>query len=438
MFDILAFIEQKRDGKVHDSIQIENFVRGCMDGSVPDYQIAAWLMAVYFRSLNSEELISFTRALADSGDKIVFPEDMVVLDKHSTGGVGDKTTLIVIPIVSSLGVPIAKLSGRGLGFTGGTIDKLSSIPGISLQLEAREFINQVMEIGCAISGHSKALAPAEGFFYALRDVTGTVPSIPLIASSIVSKKLAGGANRFVFDVKFGNGAFMKKKDESIALAETLVGLAKAFDKKALALLTNMNAPLGRWVGNSAEVQEALDILRGDGPQDTRNLCLSLSAAMLLIADRVKTMEEGIACAQKAIESGKALRQFKKLIEFQKGRLSDAVLAGEEMMPLAGKIAEVKSDREGYITACNALNVGLALRKLGGGRMKKGENIDLTVAIELLKKTKDHVDAKEPMARIYFNNENSLEEALNLIRDAFVVGEAPPSSELLVERIIGID
>jgi len=435
MFDILAFIEQKRDGRAHDPAQMEEFVRGCMDGSVPDYQVAAWLMAVYFRSLSPEELISFTRALANSGDKIVFPEDMVVLDKHSTGGVGDKTTLIVIPIVSSLGVPVAKLSGRGLGFTGGTIDKLSSIPGISLQLDAREFIDQVMEIGCAISGHSKALAPAEGFFYALRDVTGTVPSIPLIASSIVSKKLAGGASRFVFDVKFGNGAFMKEKNESIALAETLVGLAKAFDKKALALLTNMNAPLGRWVGNSAEVQEALDVLRGDGPQDTMDLCLNLSAAMLLIADKVKTMEEGIDYAQRAVESGKALRQFKRLIEFQKGRLNDKVLGGEERMPLASKIAEVTSDREGYITACNALNVGLALRKLGGGRMKKGEKIDLTVAIELLKKIGDHVDAKEPLARIYFNSENSLEESLSLVRGAFVIGNDRPHRELLVERII---
>ena len=435
MFDVLGFIEQKRDGKFHTPEQLEDFVNGCMKEEVPDYQAAAWLMAVYFRGLSEGELLSFTKALADSGDKITFSKDIVVLDKHSTGGVGDKTTLIVLPIVASLGVPVAKLSGKGLGFTGGTIDKLSSIPGMNLQLSAKKFINQVMEIGCAISGHSEALAPAEGFFYSLRDVTGTVPSIPLIASSIVSKKLAGGASSFVFDVKFGKGSFMKGKEKSFQLAEALVNLAKAFDKKALALLTNMNAPLGTWVGNSAEVQEALDVLRGEGPQDTRGLCLSLAGAMLFIAGKVKSIEEGKVEAGRAISDGRALRQFERLVRAQKGTLDEGIISGSKKMPLAKNVKEIRSLKEGHITECNALNIGLALRKLGGGRSRKGESIDLTVAVEILKKKGAFVNEGEPLARIYFNRTNLLEEATELVSSAFIVGYEKPSGELLVEKVV---
>ena len=276
----VAFIEDRRDGKGSTPPEIAEFVRLAQKGEIPDYQVAAWLMAVFFRGMTRREVKAFTEALSLSGKVVTFPGDIFPVDKHSTGGVGDKTSLVVVPLVAACGVPVAKLSGRGLGFTGGTVDKLESIPGFSAHLDLGRFVEQVTKVGCAISGHSEDLAPAEALFYELRDVTGTVPSIPLITSSIVSKKMAGGSRAFVFDVKCGSGAFMKDVASALELSESLVGLSASLGRKAMALVTAMDQPLGRWVGNAAEVAEAVEVLLRKGPSDVRELSLRLAASMV--------------------------------------------------------------------------------------------------------------------------------------------------------------
>ena len=354
MFDMISFIEQKRDGEAHTSQEIRDFVREFASGAVPDYQSSAWLMAVYHAGLDDDELREFTLALAHSGEVLSFG-DLRIVDKHSTGGVGDKVTLLLVPLAASCGVRVAKLSGPGLGFTGGTVDKLESIPGFRTHLSSERFAGQVRKIGCAISGHSVDLAPAEGKFYALRDVTGTVPSLPLICSSIISKKIAGGADSFVFDVKCGAGAFMPDYERAERLASSLVSLSKNLGKKSVAMITDMDQPLGEWIGNSVEVMEAVTILQGGGPDDVREVVVNLAGAMVSI-DSDSSFEEGCELAREKLIDGSALEQFRKMIVAQDG---DPAVCDrpKEILPIACNTHYVTSPADGVIIALDARRVG---------------------------------------------------------------------------------
>ncbi|MGC9489965.1 MAG: thymidine phosphorylase [Thermovirgaceae bacterium] len=430
MFEMLPFLESKRDGLEAPPGVMEAFVKAFNEGTVPDYQVSAWLMAVFFRGLSPEELKAFTWAMAHSGRVVPFPEDLLPVDKHSTGGVGDKTTLVVVPLAAACGASVAKLSGKGLGFTGGTVDKLSAIPGMKTELSVQEFVDQVTTIGCAVSGHSADLAPAEAGFYSLRDVTATVPSIPLIASSIVSKKIAGGARRFVFDVKYGSGAFMETRERALELAGRLVDLSKTLGHDAVALLTNMEQPLGRWVGNAAEVNEALQVLNGKGPEDTALLCKEITGAMLLSTGVVDTRESGRKVASSALAKGKGLEKFREMIERQGGRLDEEILAGRKGLPLASRVFHVRAATAGCILSCRAREIGEALRLAGGGRMKKEDRPDLSAAIEILKKRGDQVEKGDLLARVYASTEKALEAAAGKVESAFSIGSGTVESELI--------
>ncbi|MGI6252601.1 MAG: thymidine phosphorylase [Aminivibrio sp.] len=418
--DILSFIEQKRDGGVHSPRDMGEFVRRFAAGEVPDYQAAAWLMAVYFNGLNDGELRDFTLALARSGDILSFGDDVFITDKHSTGGVGDKVTLILVPLAAACGVTVAKLSGRGLGFTGGTADKLEAIPGFRMHLTSGEFMEQVRSLGCAISGHSADLAPAEAGFYALRDVSGTVPSLPLICSSIVSKKLAGGADGFVFDVKCGRGAFMTDYKGAEALAEALVSLSRSLGKKAAALITDMDQPLGRWIGNGVEVLEAVEVLRGGGPRDVREVTLALVGAMISLSRDV-SMKEGRDRAEKKLDDGSALALFRRLVEAQggDGRVCEAP---GDILPIAPSSLLLRSEKRGRITGVDAKSIGEGVKRLGGGRMSLDEEIDLSVGVRLLAKTGDPAEAGEPLLEVRYGDEGRLSDSLPFFEKAFTVEE----------------
>ncbi len=431
--NIIGFIEKKRDGGRHTKEEFDAFIRGVMDGSVPDYQTAAWLMAAYFRGLDEDELAYYTGALAKSGDSHSFPPEMRVVDKHSTGGVGDKTTLVILPLAAACGARVSKLAGPGLGFTGGTVDKLESIPGMRLHLGRDEFVSIMKKTGCAISGHSAALAPAEGKFYALRDVTGTVPMVQLIAASIVSKKLVGGASGFVFDVKCGGGAFMETETKARELASELVGLSKKFGRASVAAITSMEQPLGEWIGNAAEVYEATEILNGRGPSDTRELCVLLCGLMLIVSGVAKDRAEGTALAEKALDDGRALAKFAEIITAQGGD-AEVLRRPLEILPRAAKRAEIKSDRNGVISGLLARPVGEALRALGGGRMKLGDRIDPSVAIRLLAKTGDAVREGEPVIEIYYNDGGKLAEALKHLEGCIKISDNASKPRLVIDCV----
>lgn len=433
MFNMIDFIEKKRDGGRHTKAEFDSLIRGVMDGSVPDYQTAAWLMAVYFRGLDGDELEYYTEALAKSGDTYSFPPDMRVVDKHSTGGVGDKTTLVLLPLAAACGAHVSKLSGPGLGFTGGTVDKLESIPGMRMHLEPDEFVSQMKRIGCAISGHSRRLAPAEGKFYALRDVTATVSMVQLIAASIVSKKLVGGASGFVFDVKYGDGAFMRSEGEARELARELVALAKKFGRESVAAITSMEQPLGEWVGNAAEVYEAIEVLDGRGPADTRELCVALCGLMLAVAGIAKDGEEGAERAKKALDDGRALAKFGEVIAAQGGD-AEVVRSPLKILPQASKRFEIKSVRDGVISELRARPIGEALRALGGGRMKLGDKIDHSAAIRLKAKIGDAVYKGDTVIEIHYNDEAKLAEALKYLDGCWKVSETAVKPKLIVDYV----
>ncbi|MDR1944240.1 MAG: thymidine phosphorylase [Synergistaceae bacterium] len=421
MLDVIEFIEHKRDGFAHCAAELREFVIAVRDGAIPDYQAAAWLMAVFFRGLDKDELRFFTDALAHSGDIVRLPGSLgVVVDKHSTGGVGDKTTLIVAPLAAACGLRVAKLSGRGLGFTGGTVDKLESIPGMNMCLSAEQFVRQAEELGIALSGHSLALAPAEGRFYALRDVTGAVPSLPLIASSIVSKKIAGGADAIVFDVKCGGGAFMNTLPEAEELSRTLVGLSRSLGKKSVCLISDMDSPLGEWVGNSVEVLEAIEVLSGRGPRDTRELSLALVSEMLLIGGIAGSVEEAAKIAGNSLDDGAGFRKFEEVIRSQGGDAS-VCAEPEKILRIASKKKIVASTRSGILGKMDARAIGYASRALGGGRFRKDDAIDPSVGLRILKKKGDRVGTGEPLIEIFYNDERQLEKALPYLET--ISGEA---------------
>lgn len=432
-FNVIEFIEKKRDGLRHSEKELQAFINTVMLGGIPDYQISAWLMAAFLNGLDDDELMHFTQALAHSGETLNYPPEERIIDKHSTGGVGDKTTLVLIPLVAACGSRISKLSGPGLGYTGGTIDKLESIPGMNMHLTETEFRDQVNSIGCAISGHSHKLAPAEGKFYKLRDVTGTVPSIPLITASIVSKKLAGGAYGYLFDVKCGSGAFMKDIGEARKLAQKLVDISKKLGKVCVSVITDMEQPLGEWVGNSAEVCEAIEVLSGKGPSDTRELCLTLAAYMLNMSGRANTFEEGLKISSKALDDGSALKKFEELIIAQKGD-SAVISEPEKVLPKASSTYDIRSDRDGYLSKLDALLVGEGLRALGGGRLTQEDTIDPSVAIRLLHKVGDKVSEDDVLLKIYYNQEKQLRESLPYVEKCWKVSDSAEIRKLIIDTV----
>lgn len=430
MYDI---IHKKRNGGELSGDEIRFFVEGYTNGSVPDYQAAAFCMAVYFQGMTEKETSELTLAMAESGDQIDLSGiDGFTVDKHSTGGVGDKTSLIVAPIVASCGGKVAKMSGRGLGHTGGTVDKLEAIPNFRTELTPDEFIKQVNNIGLCIVGQTGELAPADKKLYALRDVTATVESIPLIASSIMSKKLAAGSKGIVLDVKTGSGAFMKTFEESENLAKEMVSIGKSAGRSVTAVITNMDITLGNSVGNSLEVIEAIKTLKGEGESDLTDVCLTLAAQMLCMV----TGEDEKACyamAKDAIDDGSALNKLCEMISAQGGNAG--VVDNFSLFKQPKHTVEISSEREGYIEHTDAEKIGLASVILGAGREKKGDPIDSSAGIVLKKKTGDRVEKGDTLAIFYTDDESKIEEAKREFFEAFTFDNKKPPAQKLIYRII---
>jgi pyrimidine-nucleoside phosphorylase len=398
--DIIA---KKRDGGHLSRNEIAHFVQGYARGEVADYQAAAWLMAICCRGMNRQEICDLTLEMAHSGDLLELTDVAPnAVDKHSTGGVGDKVSLVVGPIVASLGLPVAKMSGRGLGFSGGTLDKLESIYGFRADLTTREFLDQLGAIGLVISGQSLSLAPADGKLYALRDVTGTVPCLPLIASSIMSKKLASGAKSIVLDVKAGKGAFMRSEEEALRLAETMVEIGYDAGRKVTALISDMNQPLGWAVGNALELREAIDTLHEGGPTDFRQHCLVVAAELLRLGNVATSSDVALEKAQNALGSGAAWEKFVSFVTAQGGDVRQ--VDDPEMLGKAQLIRATPAPKSGYLGALDAREVGLAAVGLGAGRARKGDPIDHTVGIVVHYKVGDFVEAGTPLFTIHANNE----------------------------------
>lgn len=414
-------ILKKRKGKALAKEEIQFFLGGYVREEIPDYQVAAFLMAIYFQGMTARELADFTEVMARSGDLVDLSSlPGITVDKHSTGGVGDKTTLVLAPLIAACGIPVAKMSGRGLGHTGGTIDKLSSIQGFRTELSLEEFIVKVRERGLALAGQGPNLVPADKKLYALRDVTATVDSIPLIASSIMSKKVASGARALVLDVKVGKGAFMEKYEEARELARAMVDTGNRAGLKAVALLTDMNQPLGRAVGNALEVKEALATLMGEGPEDLTRLCLALGSHMLVLGERVENPQEAKDILEEALYTGKGFRKFKEFVESQGGKKE--VADKPELLPLASHIEIYEAPRSGFIKELNALKVGRAAMALGAGRVKMEDPIDLSVGIELSKKVGEGIKMGEPLFYVHSNHQEKAKEALKILKDSIVIVE----------------
>ncbi|NLI67409.1 MAG: pyrimidine-nucleoside phosphorylase [Bacilli bacterium] len=428
MYDIIV---KKRDGYPLAKAEIDFFVHGYANGEIPDYQASALLMAIYFQGMDDEESAHLTMAMARSGDMLDLSEiDGVKVDKHSSGGVGDKTTLCLIPLVASCGVPIPKMSGRGLGHTGGTIDKLEAIEGFNVEMTKEQFIRQVNDIGLAIIGQSENLAPADKKLYSLRDVTATVNSIPLIASSIMSKKIASGADKIVLDVKVGSGAFMKDVNSARKLAKTMVEIGKNVGKETVALLTNMDEPLGFAIGNALEVKEAILALKGEGPKDLTELMLELGAHMVVLGEKADSLEEAKAMLKTNIENGKALQYFKRLVEAQGGN-------AEVIDTLSFKEATYQIDvfakEAGYVAEIAADELGRASMLLGAGRRTKDDVIDLSVGLYLHKKVGDRVTKGEVLCTIHANDEN-IRHIKKIIENSIQISVEKKGKPLIIDVI----
>jgi pyrimidine-nucleoside phosphorylase/thymidine phosphorylase len=430
-------IRKKRDSGEHSREEIDFLISGYTRGDIPDYQMAAWLMAAWLQGLNRSELASLTEAMLYSGEVLNLariPGRKV--DKHSTGGVGDKTSLILAPIVAAGGLTVPMISGRGLGHTGGTLDKLEAIPGFNVNLSLEEFFSVLRECGMGLIGQTAEIAPADKKIYALRDATSTVENIGLICASIMSKKLAEGIDALVLDVKTGSGAFMKSEAESVRLAELMVETGKRMGKKVVALITDMNQPLGRMAGHSNEVAECIEVLNGRGPADLVELSLELSAWMFFLGERTKTLEEGRQLAREMISSGQAKEKFKQGIRLQGG--DERVVDDPKLLPEARARADVVSDSSGFLTSTNCEQLGIALAMLGGGREKKEDTIDHAVGLEFHKRIGDRVEKGEPLATIHYNSGTKLAEAKNLIGASYQIGEPVPREKPpLIHRILGV-
>jgi pyrimidine-nucleoside phosphorylase len=415
-------ITKKRDGGELTESEINSLISGYTDGSIPDYQMSAMAMAIFFRGMTPGERANLTMAMVHSGETIDLSGIAgIKVDKHSTGGVGDTTTLVLAPLVASIGVPVAKMSGRGLGHTGGTIDKLESIPGFHVEMDNSSFIELVNRNGLAIIGQSDNLTPADKKLYGLRDVTGTVNSIPLIASSIMSKKIASGADAIVLDVKTGDGAFMKEMAESEELAACMVDIGNRVGRRTIAVLSDMSQPLGKAIGNALEVREAIDTLRGVGPQDLTELCLTLGSHMAVLAGITPNKEEARKLLEQAISSGKALDKFKTFLTAQGGDAS--VVDEPDRLPTAKYRIEVPSKNAGFVATIAAENMGLAAMLLGAGRATKQSTIDLAVGIVLHKKIGDQVHAGDSLATIHANGEE-IQEVMDKIYESIRIQAQP--------------
>ncbi|WGU92445.1 pyrimidine-nucleoside phosphorylase [Paenibacillus dendritiformis] len=401
MVDLIA---KKRDGKELTTEEINFVIEGYTKGDIPDYQVSAWAMAIYFQDMSERERADLTMAMVNSGDTIDLSAiEGIKVDKHSTGGVGDTTTLVLAPLVAALDIPVAKMSGRGLGHTGGTIDKLESIEGFHVEISKDEFVNLVNTHKIAVIGQTGNLTPADKKLYALRDVTGTVNSIPLIASSIMSKKIAAGSDAIVLDVKTGAGAFMKTAEDAKELAHAMVSIGNNVGRKTMAVISDMSQPLGRAIGNSLEVQEAIDTLRGHGPADLEELCLALGRQMVYLAGKAASLEEAEEQLKEVIRNGKALEKFKEFIANQGG--NPAVADDPSLLPQASCMIEVPARQDGVVAEIVADEIGTAAMLLGAGRATKDSEIDLAVGLMLNKKIGDRVQAGESLVTIYANREN---------------------------------
>lgn len=429
---MVDIIEKKRDGQELTTAEINFFIEGYTKGEIPDYQASALAMAIYFQDMNDRERADLTRAMVESGDTIDLSAiDGVKVDKHSTGGVGDTTTLVLAPLVASLGVPVAKMSGRGLGHTGGTIDKLESIAGFHVELTREQFIDLVNRDKVAVIGQSGNLTPADKKLYALRDVTGTVNSIPLIASSIMSKKIAAGADAIVLDVKTGDGAFMKTQEDAEKLAHAMVRIGNHVGRKTIAIISDMSQPLGFAIGNALEVKEAIETLQGKGPKDLTELVLTLGSQMVILAGKAKTSEEAKEMLLDAIHSGKALAKFKEFLANQGGDAS--IIDDLTKLPQAKYKIELPAKQSGYISRMVADEIGVASMILGAGRATKEDVIDLAVGLVLHKKVGDKVEEGESILTIYSNRENVEDVKQKLYDNIFIADTA--TAPTLIHTVI---
>lgn len=436
MFSMNDIIIKKRNGEALTKDEIKYFVDGYTRGDIPDYQASALLMAIWFRHMNDEETFTLTDCMRNSGETVDLSAIRgIKVDKHSTGGVGDKMTLAVAPTVAACGVPVAKMSGRGLGFTGGTVDKLASIPGYRTELEPEEFFEQVNKIGVAVIGQSTEVAPADKKLYALRDVTGTVDNLSLIASSIMSKKLASGCDAILLDVKCGSGAFMKTEKDALALAELMVRIGSAAGVRTAAAITDMNQPLGYAVGNALEVKEAIETLKGHGPEDISELTVHEAGIMIMLGGKARSAEEGRRMAQEAVTSGAALAKLREMIEAQGG--DGRVTSDLSRLPADPLTAKVTADRSGFVTAIEAEKIGEASQRTGAGRAKKEDSVDPGAGILLKFKVGDEVRAGDTLAEIYSADNENGEAALEEARTAFMIGDEPPEKQKLIRGTIGL-
>lgn len=422
----LEFIATKRDGKAHSKENLRQFIMGYVAGDIPDYQVAAWLMAVYLQGMSEAETAALTQVMAESGEMLDLSELPNTVDKHSTGGVGDKTSLVLAPLLASCGATVAKMSGRGLGHTGGTVDKLEAIPGFSVALDEAHFLQQARDIGVVITGQSKRLAPADGLLYALRDVTTTVASLPLIASSIMSKKLAGGARTIVLDVKVGEGAFMKTKAEARQLAAAMIAIGHHSGRKVSAVLSNMHEPLGYAVGNALEVAEAVRTLQGEGPDDLTTLCLTLARVLLSSAG----LPADEATLHEKLKRGEAYAVFARWVKAQGGDVSQL-----STLDVSEDTVQLPAQHDGYVKTLDALKVGEAVKLLGGGRQQKSDPIDLSVGVMLHKKIGDAVRQGEAVLTIHHHQERGLAEAKAQLETALTLSRTPVTRPQLVLDII---
>lgn len=429
---MVDIIEKKRDGQELTTAEINFFIEGYTKGEIPDYQASALAMAIYFQDMNDRERADLTRAMVESGDTIDLSAiDGIKVDKHSTGGVGDTTTLVLAPLVASVGIPVAKMSGRGLGHTGGTIDKLESIAGFHVELTREQFIDLVNRDKVAVVGQSGNLTPADKKLYALRDVTGTVNSIPLIASSIMSKKIAAGADAIVLDVKTGDGAFMKTEEDAKELAHAMVRIGNHVGRKTIAIISDMSQPLGFAIGNALEVKEAIETLQGKGPKDLTDLVLTLGSQMVILANKAKTTEEAKAMLLEAINSGKALAKFKDFLINQGGDAS--IVDDLSKLPQAKYKIELPAKQSGYISKMVADEIGVASMILGAGRATKEDVIDLAVGLVLHKKVGDKIEEGESILTIYSNRENVDDVKQKLYDNIFISDTA--TEPTLIHTII---
>lgn len=430
---MVDLIEKKRDNGELSKQEIDFIINGYTNGDIPDYQMSAFAMAIFFRGMQNPEIADLTMAMVESGDKIdLTPIHGVKVDKHSTGGVGDKTSLIVAPLVASVGVPVVKMSGRGLGHTGGTIDKLESIEGFKTELTADEFVKNVNRIKMAIAGQSGNLTPADKKLYGLRDVTGTINSIPLIASSIMSKKIASGADAIVLDVKTGSGAFMKTLDGSKQLAKAMVEIGNNLGKQTIAVISDMNQPLGYEVGNANEVREAIEVLQGKGEENLTEISLTLASHMTVAGDIYPEFDQAYKQLEYVLQSGKALETFKRFVEAQGG--NPEVIDSPDKLPQPQHHITVKADKNGFVEKIDAESVGIAAMLLGAGRKTKDDAIDDSVGITLKKKVGDKVDNGEVIAALN-SNATDVEDSATKLRDAITIGQNDPGKLPMIYDVI---